>query len=463
MDKKKLIILFVVFMLLFQIRGLAQEVPTNMELLDQIKELRGLVVEQALRIKELENCYGTCEIKIAEHEEKLNNFNNTVERDISGRLRKQLERLEGAGVDGLNIGGGMTFVVQGTPNANAAGSGGTDVSDHATEDSRVDASYSADVEIAKQFGEYGLAFIHLETGSGNALEGDLSVFSNVNRDADDSGSIVSITEAWYEHNIFNEQYLITAGKLDATAYIDTNEYANDETRQFLGHMFRNSDVIDFPDDNNLGMRINIAPEFCSMVELGGIYTMEDNDWDNVFDEPFLGAQLTLKPSECLGYDGEKWGGNYRVYCWYNGASHTMIKDTSCTQRGNIGYGLSCDQKLGEIFGWFGRIGWQDPKVSNMEYGWSTGLQIEGSCWKRSEDILAFGIGQVIPGKEYKGVNSFNKNELHFEAYYSCKLNNNVTISPDVQVIWNPNGGGTVFDNNDNTPVFVLGMRGQIDL
>ena len=103
------------------------------------------------------------------------------------------------------------------------------------------------MEFEKEFANYGKAFVHLETGDGAGIEDELKVFSNVNRDADDSDNSVSVTEVWYEHYPENMPLTITAGKIDATGFIDTNEYANDECGQFLGRIFRNSPTIEFAD------------------------------------------------------------------------------------------------------------------------------------------------------------------------------------------------------------------------
>lgn len=57
-----------------------------------------------------------------------------------------------------------------------------------------DASYSVDLEFAKEF-EKGQALIHLETGDGAGVDEELKLFSGVNRDADNSDNTVYVTEA----------------------------------------------------------------------------------------------------------------------------------------------------------------------------------------------------------------------------------------------------------------------------
>ena len=137
-----------------------------------------------------------------------------------------------------------------------------------------------------------------------------------------------------------------------------------------------------------------------------------------------------------------------------------------TKQENYGYGFSCDQMLTDTFGWFGRFGWANPDVyageDNLgtEYTWSTGLEMKGGFWNRKEDVVAIAVGQVIPGSEYKDAAASGRhgNETHFETYYSCKLNDHLTLSPDVQVIWDPDG-----QTEGQDAIFVYGVRGQIDL
>ncbi|MFH1878488.1 MAG: carbohydrate porin [Candidatus Omnitrophota bacterium] len=423
--------------------------PANDELLKELREMRELIAEQNERIKELEQKVSGQQHKIDSHSEAIEKENL---QDISGRMKNELERLKNIG--GLEIGGGITFVGQGTPNANNG-----DATDG--EDSRFDGSWSADVEIAREFDDFGMAFLHMESGQGDTVEGELSLFSNVNRDAGDTGANVQITEAWYEHYFFDKQVTITAGKIDATSYMDTNEFANDECTQFLGHIFRNSAVIDWPDDNNWGGRLYIAPEVLPFLDLEAVFMEEDGDWENLFDNPFIAAQLNFMPAAAFDYDEGIWGGNYRVLFWYNGAPHAKVKNPDEIERGDVGFGFSFDQKITDVYGIFGRFGWADPTKSDMGYDWSVGGQMIGRCWNREEDVVAAAIGQAIPGKDHRGMNEFGKAETHIEAYYAFKVNDHLTLSPDMQIIWDANGGGTA-NGRDPDTIFVYGIRGQID-
>jgi high affinity Mn2+ porin len=429
------------------LEGLYREVT---QLKERVEDQGRIIEEQKEKIERLEACYGECTHRIDTHEKKLSDV-MPGEKDLSERLKHQLQQLESAA--GFEMGAGATFIAQGTPNANNAGSTGG-----STEDSRLDASYSTAVTIAKKFNEYGLGFLAMETGAGDAVEGDLSLYPGcgVNRDADMSGSVISITQAWYEHYFLDGQIVITGGRLEAPAYIDTNEFANDETTQFLGSMFRNSPVVEFP-GNNIGLRGDYSPKELSAVSITGLYMGADGDWEEVINKPFCAVQVGFMPEKAFELDESMWRGEYRAYYWCNATDHTDLSDVSKTKETNYGFGLSCDQNITDVFGVFGRFGWQNPEVSTLEYHWSFGGRMTGEYWKREDDILAVAIGQAIPGRDYRDTVSEHRVETHIETYYSFKVNDHLTISPDLQIIWEPNG------NDEDDTITVYGVRAQVDL
>jgi high affinity Mn2+ porin len=381
-----------------------------------------------------------------------------VEKIAHGAKREFSEFIDykaGQGLEikstGLTIGAGATFILQATNNANAE--------DFAKSSEDVtDASYSVDLELGKTVGDYGLAFLHLETGAGAGIENELQVFSNVNRDADDSDNSISVTEVWYEHYFKFLPLTLTFGKIDPTAYLDTNEYANDECTQFLGYIFRNSPVIEYPDDNAAGIRVAIEPADFLGIEF--VAMDADADWEDVFDDIFIAGQLDFKPKLFNR------PGNYRVYGWLNDKDHIRWDDILKTKEKSHGFGLSVDQEITDIFGVFARYGWQDPEVYadgsdfSLEQSWSAGIQLAGNPWNRDEDIVAIAFGQVIPSADYKKANDLKaKTESHLEAYYNIKINDHLSVSPDIQVIWDPYGGDAA--NGDKT-IIAGGIRTQID-
>ncbi|MBN1354118.1 MAG: carbohydrate porin [Candidatus Omnitrophica bacterium] len=397
--------------------------------------------------------------------------------NVREEIKKSLVSYEpGKGVSvepvGLRIGASGTFVFQGTPNANNAGDG---------EDSVFNASYKANVEIEKKFGDWGLAYAEFEAGENDSIESGLTLFSNVNRAASDTDSAIEVSKLWYEHYLFGGAITLTGGKIEAADYMDQNEYAYDENAQFLGHMFRNSPLIEFPDGSGPGLQCTLCLEPIEFVELSGGVFEADCDWNNIFDHMFYVVQLNLIPQKMFASYDEKWGGNYRFYFWANDRCHEKIVEegelASCdTKETNYGFGISCDQKVADLFGLFGRFGWQRPDIlpagvaaedvqdnPALQWMWQAGMQIGGEKWRRPSDTVGFAIGQVFPGSKWdKAFGDCNKrSEIHIETYYRCELNECLAISPDFQVIWNPYGAGKSSET-DNDTIFVYGVRGEIN-
>jgi len=126
-----------------------------------------------------------------------------------------------------------------------------------------DASMTAKVSFEKSFEDYGTAFIQFKSAPGSGVDRALQLYGNVNNNACDK-SEVYMSEAWYEHYFKPFNITLTFGKLDATNYIDTNEYANLDTSQFLALIFGNSPVIEFPSSNGAGARWPLPRQECWM-------------------------------------------------------------------------------------------------------------------------------------------------------------------------------------------------------
>jgi carbohydrate-selective porin OprB len=233
---------------------------------------------------------------------------------------------------------------------------------------------------------------------------------------------------------------------------------DDECTQFLGHIFRNSPALEFPDDNAAGARTLLEPVDFLGIELAAMDAK--GQWKDVFDNMFFAGQLHFKPNILERQ------GNYRVYGWLNKKDHIMWADQSKTKEDNYGLGLSIDQAITDVLGVFARYGWQNPKVYfdendfSLEHSWSTGLKLAGKPWGRDDDVFGIAFGQAIPSDDYKKANdSKAKTESHLEAYYNFRINEHLSISPDMQIIWGPYGDDAI--NGDKT-IFVGGIRAQID-
>jgi len=423
----------------------AAEPAANEDVLEQIRYLKKTIQEQQQKIDALEQ-------RVSRQETSAQGVGNVVPvSDIDRRIDERLSQKAPAYqlMEGLSMSVGATTIMQSAHNANGANqlSGKEDVTD---------SSISTDITFNKKFEDYGEGFVYVTAGQGKGVEDELQLYSNVNYDADDDQN-VRLSEAWYEHYFKPISGALAFGKLDATKYIDTNSYANDETTQFLGRMFRNSAVVEFP-SNAAGAHFGFSPS--EFYDINLVAVDGDADWEDTFDGMFLAGQFNLKPKL---FNRE---GNYRVFAWGNGTKHTNWSDPEKDKENGYGYGLSFDQELTDNLGVFARYGWQDPKVYmngnsfSLEQSWSAGPQFKGAIWGRPDDVIGIGFGQIMPSNKYKQVNNLQaKTESHMECYYNFKVNEHLSLSPDLQVIWQPYGKDSA--NGDGT-IVVGGLRGQMN-
>ena len=356
---------------------------------------------------------------------------------LAPHLDKHLTHTEqrvGEQLGNLHIGVGLTSVVQGSIDADDITPNGAN---------HTDANWSMDLEIEAPIGENGVAFALIEAGQGEGLNDELGVFHGVNGDAGDNGSSLDVTEAWYEHNFHDEMIVLTVGKLDLSNYVDGNAVANDETVQFLNGGLVNSLAIEFPEDNGAGVHVGVYPN--EFIELNFGWAESDADWEDIFNDSFAIAEINIMPG-FLERDG-----NYRLYAWYNGSDKDKLDGSGAGEDG-WGVGVSLDQQLTDNLTFFARLAHEDDEVYEVETAWSAGVEIRGAKWNRENDALGIAIAQAILSDDV----SPDDTETLIEIYYSYAVNDQLYITPDIQIIDSPGG------DDDNDTIVVLGVRGQVN-
>jgi len=318
------------------------------------------------------------------------------------------------------------------------------------------AGFAADLELSFEPFKNGEFFMRVHAGEGQGADVDLAeddaLFANLNTIADDNpGSDgLSVLEVFYTQTFCNERYLFSIGKTEQVVFIDDNALANDEYTQFVGKPFVNNPMLDSEDEYGPVMAAQVSP--WEQLTLTFLYesssrpnaeeNMQKSVWDDIFDTPFLAAQLTYSP-KIFGFDG-----NYRVYGWGATYDHEKISGNG-TDKG-WGIGLSCDQIVHEKVGLFARFGYSNNEVYVAPWFWSVGANLKGLIPSRDEDEIGVGIA----GLEANSDLGYNGTELHLEAYYRIVLSDYFSISPDIQFVANPLG------NNSNQNIVAGMLRGQ---
>lgn len=97
----------------------------------------------------------------------------------------------------------------------------------------------------------------------------------------------------------------------------------------------------------------------------------------------------------------------------------------------------------------------------VEYVGSLGFQVAGSLWGRDEDMFGLGYARSEIGEDYRdslradGMRTAPA-EQSIEAYYSFKVNEHISLSPDIQYAKDREG------KESEDSVFIFGLRAQLD-
>ncbi len=223
--------------------------------------------------------------------------------------------------------------------------------------------------------------------------------------------------AWASHTFeFSETHNLgfSGGIIDATDYVDENAFANDEYGQFQNEVFVNAVVGNFV-SYDIGGVVDWA--WGNFSARGLIMDVGENDDGNNFQ--YYAAQLAYRLETGLGE------GNYRV-------TGTMTSDDFEDADGDddeqlTAVGLSADQELGDIFGLFLRVYWQDDDAAvTYETEFSGGVNISGSIWGREQDNIGLGVAYLDDGETEVD------NTIVAEAYVRFGLNEFFAATIDFQ-------------------------------
>ena len=326
------------------------------------------------------------------------------------------------------------------------------------------AGYVADIEISWKPIENGKFYMRIHAGEGDGaddiLENGGALFADLNTINDDNpdDSEIDVLEAYYTQTLFDGMLSVSFGKTEPFAFVDDNEFANDENSQFVGKPFVNNPMFDSEDEYGPILALSFNPKFFKPLKNVTFTALiqsssyprnsvgkQKDEWSNFFRRPLIAGQITYSPT-IRGMSG-----NYRIYGWVQTYKHDKIANKTGTDEG-WGVGLSCDQYLTERIGVFGRFGYQNDEVYEAPIFYSAGAYIKGLIPIRKDDELGIGFAGL------KANHAFDEHhtEYHGEAYYKFVFSDNFALTLDLQYVENPLG------NNDNNDIWAGMVRGEFN-
>ncbi len=323
------------------------------------------------------------------------------------------------------------------------------------------AGYVADIEFSWKPTEKGEFYMRIHAGEGNGADNILeeggALFADLNTINDDNpdDSEIDVLEAYYTQSLFDDMLTISFGKTEPFAFVDDNEFANDECTQFVGKPFVNNPMFDSEDEYGPILALSFNPKFLrplkdvtftALIQSSSYPRNPQNRqkdiWSNFFRRPLVAGQLTYSPT-IRGMSG-----NYRLYGWVQTYKHDKIQGNGTDE--GWGIGLSCDQYLTPKLGLFGRFGYQNDEVYEAPLFYSIGAHIKGLIPVRKDDEIGIGFAGLKANHAF----SDHHTEYHLESYYRFVFSDNFALSFDLQYVENPLG------NNDNNDIWAGMIRGE---
>jgi porin len=233
----------------------------------------------------------------------------------------------------------------------------------------------------------------------------------------------------------NNALEMIGGIIDATDYVDENTYANDEFTQFMNEALVNGPNGFFPSFDGGGA---IEWEIGSFDITAMAMNIGENEVGRNYN--YFAGQIAYKLNI-------SWGeGNYRLIV--DTTSEDFKDEDGKDDERRLAALLSFDQQLGDIFGAFIPVGWQDDDPA-IDYNalYSGGVSITGKWYGRKQANIVFGYAYL------NGENDFDYSQVA-EIYWRAVFNDYFAATADFQYMKDE------FDTDDDE---IEGIIGSIRL
>lgn len=278
---------------------------------------------------------------------------------------------------------------------------------------------------------------------------------------------------------------ITVGKFSVPDIFDMNRYAHDSKNDFLNWAVIESGAFDYPADS-WAYTDGAAVEWTQSwwTARGGAFALSKMPNSKDIDTDFtqFGAVAELEERhELLGHAGK-----LRLLGYLNrgrmgkyadavalAEATDSVPSTALVRHyaSRPGAALNLEQELGQDLGAFARVSYDTGDYEAFEFteintSLAFGLSAGGKRWGRADD--AVGIAQVLNGlsseaREYFAAGGAGlligdgrlpdyAREKITEAYYALRIVDHLTVSGDVQAVFDP------AYNRDRGPVYIFGVR-----
>ncbi|HEY7087335.1 MAG TPA: carbohydrate porin, partial [Tepidisphaeraceae bacterium] len=244
---------------------------------------------------------------------------------------------------------------------------------------------------------------------------------------------IYISHLMLDQKLFNDKVEVNIGKLDLLDFFDTNEV---DDWNIIPYSLARNPSIPAP-YHVLGARGRVDPcEWlylqAGIADAGG--RASETGFNTAFDddEPYFSiGEVGFKP-KFLDRPG-----TYRFMVWHNSGDIAHF-DGSGTKGGDTGFALSFDQQVSDRLGLSLRYGWSDPEVRRINHYISVGMSLNEPLPGRNHDVLGASLAEILVSDDYRDSNpGIESTATQVDLYYKIEMAPWITVTPDVQVILNP--------------------------
>lgn len=328
-------------------------------------------------------------------------------------------------------------------------------------------SLSATLDFGTMFDLRGASFfvnyLSSDMRGGSRDVGDYSGVSNIETGA----NVDQISEAWYQHQLFDDKLRIKLGKVDANLEFAFPDFGGD---------FMNSGAAYSPNSN-------VAIPTYPNPSMGAVIFVYPVEWlyagAGFFDNSNAVGVPTGRhgPNELwhgadffwIGEAGVTWdqlgslgSGRFSLGGWHSTAEFARFDGGA--EDGTNGFYASLSQQLVRRENWddaedprglfvFAQYGWGDQDVNDVANHAAIGLSAQGTFAGRDDDATGVYFSWVDLSDDPNS--GYPEDECVLEAFYKLQVTPWCFVKPDIQYVWNP-GGASDVDN-----ALVGGIRFQI--
>jgi len=271
-----------------------------------------------------------------------------------------------------------------------------------------------------------------------------------------NGNALRLSEVYLEQSLIDDRLSVAIGRLSAgDDFAVANSYGFYVNSAVNGNptgILANAPSFTTPPFAQWGLRATVRPRDDAYLSVALYNADTDVQRDgahgldftfNPSDGVLVVAEVGVDPNSADGATGMP--GHYAVGGYYDTSTYTLLDNASHTREGNYGlYAIAEQMVFRESAGspegltlWGTVTVNTDEAINALPVGVFGGATYQGLLPGRPDDVTAFGISygdfsDDLPGQSY---------ELVLELNHRIAFGNWLYVTPDVQYIINPDGGG----------------------